>query len=227
MPYPKVIQTTFASGSPNSGGSTGFGALHPQSGDSMYVFIAYDAGSPGSNHVTSVSDSSSNFYAKAGAIQNTGHVGIPNPSVEVWYADNVPNNGTLIVSVGFFASTYFVFDVAIIRGVASSGSIDTLSAGQTGNSASSSDPIVTVSPDDLVIACQCTANGITSAPASGGGFTSVMLEQQSGGTASDVYVDLWEGGPAPPNDFNSSFSWTGAVTGHLSGALQTPDSTRP
>jgi hypothetical protein len=208
MAYPKVVaagSATAASGHAAGSGQTVSGQLNPKTGDSLYVFVSYQGGLLGPV-VSGVSDTSSNLYKRAARKQN--NVTSPYPAVDVWYSDNVPSNSTLQVTVTFSSNTVFAFYAIDIAGAAPTDSLDALSAGQESSAKSSSDSIASIGPNDLVMACQASANVTGSSMSSGGGFTATELELESGTSTSDVLLDVWQDGPASPNDFNSSLSWT-------------------
>ncbi len=210
MTYPKVTATVQASAvytSPASSGTTP--GLAVSAGDSVYVFVGYSAGNTGGVSVSSVTDSqspASNVYKRAGKIQNTGHAFAPNPAVEIWYADNVPANSSLKVTVTFSGVTVFVFAAADVVGVLPSGSLDSITIGQKATSTSSSDPLRTVSPYDLVIACQCSYQGAGTF-ASAGGFVSLFVDQSGSTGNEDLSINGWSIQAVPPADYNSQFSW--------------------
>jgi|GEM_PF-2169811 len=216
MAYPQVIATApavkAAYGHAASMGTTVASSLSPKAGDSIYAFVAYDSGSGGGFTVISVTDTSSNTYKRAGILQNSGHGLAANPSVEIWYADNVPASSNLQVTVHFSFNTVLIFYVCDIRGAPSINSLDIVTSGQKGNASSSSDPFATPSPNDLSFACQCSTANTGSSLGSSGGFGFTAVEDQSGtNTTNDVQIDLFQKGPAGPSDFNASLSWTTAV----------------
>jgi hypothetical protein len=216
--YPKFGTPTLAvvsgHGLVRASGITASGGLNTASGDSIYVFIAYDAGSAGANSVQLVTDSTNVPYKRAAIKQNIGHTGATNPAVEIWYLDNVPASSTVQVTVTFISPCVFVFYAANIKGAANSGSFDMASAGDAANGNNSTDPIASVSPDDLILACQCSVHGTGGTPTSGGGFLPPAgVSEQSSGTNGtyDIFIDLLADGPSSPNDFNSSLSWPNNV----------------
>jgi hypothetical protein len=211
-----------AIGSPaHSGQTTAFAVT---SGDSVYVFVAYDATSTGATQVNTVTDTSSNTYQKAGIVQNTGNSSLAtNPAIEVWYADNVPTNASLKVTVTFNGSssnkTLFAIVAAEITGATSAGSLDAVSAGMafgTGVVAdavtSASDPISIAGPGDLLLAVQCAVRP-TGTVFSGGGFLSSPIPpQDSGGTTSnwplnDVVLNVLPYTPVVGGTYNSATNW--------------------
>jgi hypothetical protein len=223
MAYPSIIQTVSAV-EPYGGSSltieTPASSLSPIEGDSAYIFIFYNGGSTSSPvSVASVVDNASNYYLRAGKVQYSS-VSQPTPTMEIWYTDNAPANSNLRVSVTFSASLASevagVVVAAIVRGAAGVGSVDIVSAGQAASSTSSSDPLTSLSPNDLIIAVQCTVNGMaTSSLTSGGGFTNYYGASNgvaSGASASyDVLASMYTDGPSLPDDFNSSLSWIGSL----------------
>ncbi len=154
--------------------------------------------SSGGISVSTVTDSSGNAYKRAGIIQNKTNSNYP--AEEIWYADNVPANSALTVTVTFNSRTGFFFTAMDISDVSSNGSLDAVSGGQTGNTTSSSDPIGTINLNDLIITNQCALRGIVS-QTSGGGFTSFP-----GGVSGPNYP------PATPLDLNSGLWYLDATT---------------
>jgi hypothetical protein len=208
MAYPKIVASASATApasTPASFGQTTSGQLNPKSGDSIYVFIAYGSGILNLPTVSNVTDSSSNYYRKAGYKRNSSGSYV---TMEIWYADNVPSNSTLQVKVTFTGNTVFAFYASDVAGGAASGSLDVSSSGQTGNATSSSDPTTSVGPNDLIIACQASVNTPPGVISSGGGFTIGPPELASGSSTSDFLLDVFKSGPSEPNDFNASLSWT-------------------
>ena len=86
--------------------------------------------SSGGISVSTVTDSSGNAYKRAGIIQNKTNSNYP--AEEIWYADNVPANSALTVTVTFNSRTGFFFTAMDISDVSSNGSLDAVSGGQTG-----------------------------------------------------------------------------------------------
>src|SRR5579864_5683910 len=148
MSYPSLggsASATAAAGSSRTSGQTVSGQLVPVLGDSVYVIVAYGSGVfPNSRFVSGVTDTSSNTYRKAGGL---GYAGGTYPTLEIWYADNVPANSTLQVTVTFNQSAVFAFYAVIVHGGSAFGSLDVKSGGATGSGTSSSDPLTSVGPN--------------------------------------------------------------------------------
>jgi hypothetical protein len=215
MPFPGF--QTFAQGSAahssQNTGSAATSTIAVNQGDSVYVFVAYgnNAGSVSVKTSPSpgVTDSSGNVYQQVAIKQNTANPTYP--SQEIWVTDDVSANPALTVTVGFTGSTFYVFTAVQVSGADGSGSPDTKSTGTAGNGSSSSDPITTNSPGDLVIACDCSVRG-TGTVTSGGGFTyDTSLSGPSGPTVgSDVYLNLFYLDAAALGSYNSSLNYSTA-----------------
>ncbi len=201
LAFPKILayQTAAAPESTPTTSAPASSAMSVNAGDSVYVFISYGTNSSGGISVSAVTDSHGNAYKRAGIVQNKTNTDYP--AQEIWYADNVPANSALIVTVTFNSSTFFFFTAMDISDAASNGSLDAVSSGQTGNTTSSSDPITTSNLNDLVIANQCALRGIVT-QSSGGGFTSI-----AGGVSGPNFPP-----PPPPLDLNSGLWYLDATT---------------
>ena len=182
-------------------------AIAVNSGDSIYVFIGYDCGSTGSISVSGVSDTI-NKYRPIGKKQNPGQTSPhSNASVEIWCADSVAAASSLTVKVTFSAATFFGIVVQdIVGGAIPTNAFDALSPGSTGSGMTSTDPVSTVSGEDLVIAVQCQSDG-TGALTSGGGFTNVLFADSGFGGLERLTVSGWDLSVRLPSTVNSSFSW--------------------
>jgi hypothetical protein len=193
----------------NSGSATTT-SINVNRGDSVYVFVAYGCAAGSIRVQTStpgVTDSSNNIYKQAAIKQNPADSTYP--AQEIWYADNVPANPALTVSVAFTGgSTFYIFTAVQISGSNGAGSIDVVSSGATGNTSPSSDPITTVNSSDLVIACDCSVRG-TGTVTSGGGFTyNSNLSGPSGPTGGeDVYLNIFYDDAAAAGLYNSELSY--------------------
>jgi hypothetical protein len=178
-----------ASGSPAASGTTSSFAV--QTGDSVYVFVGYATNASGGVTVGSVADTTGNVYKRAGGVLNTETSLYP--AIEVWYADRVPANSSLRVTVTFLGgSTIFTISAVEITGADSGGSLDARSSGDSGSSfptsaPSSEDPISTVTRSDLVIACVCYSVGVGTI-ASGGSFSASSAINLTGGGAGNVGI---------------------------------------
>jgi hypothetical protein len=197
---------------PNAG-SSATSNIAVNQGDSVYVLVAYGCKSGATVSVKTspvgVTDSAGNLYNRAGIKQNGSNSTYP--AIEIWYADNVPANSSLKITVAFTGSTFYVFTAVQVSGSYGAGSIDVVSSGATGNSTSSSDPITTAAPYDLVIACDCSVRG-TGTVTSGGGFTADSgLGGPSGPlVGSDVYLNVFYDDGAAAGNYNSSLSYVTA-----------------
>jgi len=177
-------------------------------GNSVYVFIGYNATLGGPFSVLSVKDSLGNVYSKAGGKQYLSGSG-PWPSVEIWYFDGVAASSSLTVTVIFTGLCYFAIIVAAVTGCAPNGSVDVVSEGEAGSGTSSADPISTLSPNDLVFAFQCQVQG-TGTLGTGGGFTHILYNQSGSSVGGDVTLSGFDLIVSPPNAADSSLSWTTA-----------------
>jgi hypothetical protein len=208
MPFPAVGNYSYASAahsSINSGATTT--PFSVNQGDSVYVFIGYGCGS-GSIDVSSVSDTGGNTYVRAAKKQNATQGSYP--AQEIWYADNVPTVGALTVTVAFSGHTFYYFSAVQVTGANGSGSLDAVSSGATGNTNPGSDPTLTLTPSDLVVACNCE-NRFSGTTTSASGFTQDTTGRSGpsgtvGGGSSDIYMDLWETSAAAPGVYNSDLS---------------------
>jgi hypothetical protein len=190
---------TVDSASPLSSVDTGSFAV--KTGDSVYVFIGYHASSTsGGVSVSQVIDSTGRSYTRAGVKQNNTNSDYP--AIEIWYADNVPENSSLTVNVVFSSATWGAISAVEISGTNVSNSFDGASAGNDGltptSSPSSLDPTNAVNSLDLVIACICyerTVGTITS----GWGFTmSSAIDQNGSPSSNDVGIEgLYYDAPNP------------------------------
>lgn len=216
MSFPKILAYQQAAAAETAQASSGTtAALTAHAGDSIYVFVSYATGPLGNPKVSSVTDSSGNPYVRGAIVQNltnqdgtSGHY----LAEEIWYADNVPANAALTVTVTFSSSTFFVFNAVDISGAAGvSVSRDVFSSGQTGSGTSSSDPISCVSPNDLVIALFCGFR-LTGTPTSAGGFTATFSGVSGGNTTTpkDITSNGFYYDAASAGIQNSSISWTTA-----------------
>lgn len=213
MTYPKILayqQLTAAQSAQNAGGA--LTSFVVNAGDSVYVFASYGTNSTGSTKILSVTDSSGNLYSQAAFIQNLVYQDGASGDYlaeEIWYADNVPANSALTVTFAFTSNTFYVVSGADISGAAGAGvSLDVVSSGQVGSGTTSSDPIVPVSSNDLVIALWCAFRP-TGIPIIGGGFTSTMGNTSGGSVATpkDLTSSLYYLNAAAAGQQNSSLSW--------------------
>jgi hypothetical protein len=189
--------------------------LAVKQGDSVYVFIGYN-NAGGTLSVESVADNqpvggglAQNVYKRASIVPNTSGSSAPYPSVEVWYADNVPSNSALEVTVTFSGSTWFAVVAADVAGTSTGGSIDAVSLGDAGSGMTSTDSIASGYANDLVVAIQCQVVG-TGTLSSGGGFThpSGFFEESGSGVPShDISISGWELSQGSPGSANSDLSW--------------------
>ncbi len=212
MVYPTFgtsAQGAASNASPN-GGSSATSAITVNRGDSVYVLVAYGCGSGATISVKyptpGVTDSAGNVYQRIAIKQNGSNSTYP--AIEVWCADNVPATSALTISVAFTANTFYIFSAVQISGAYGAGSVDLHTAGDAHSGTSSTDPITTDAPYDLVVACQCDVRG-TGTLTSGGGFTmDTGLSGASGGTlGSDVYLQVFYLEAAAAGAYNSSLSW--------------------
>lgn len=230
MTKPSIISYSSAyagSGSPSGSGTTSPG-MNVALGDSVYVFIVYDAGQSGGVSVKSVTDnqsgSVSNQYRRAGVVQNTGHSGEANPSVEIWYADGVAPNSILEVTVTFNTSAVFAVVAVNVRGAYAAGSLATISSGAIGSGTIVSDPFTTAGSDELAIAVPCVLAPDGGGWSAGTGWTNpASFNNYSGSTANDVQLYGFVLGPVPPGSYNSDITWLASSPyAALSVGIQSP-----
>ena len=212
MVYPAIGSNGFTSvghTSPTGSGTTSTLTVH--SGDSIYVFIGYAAIVSGNNvSVTGVSDGSGNTYKRAAGIRNVGTSIYP--AIDVWYVDNVPANSSIQVTVTFSHNTFFTVSAIEVTGSNPGGSLDGATVGVVGasfptSSPSSMDPITTVNPNDLVIACVCFQRGVGTV-SSGGGFTLSSAIDVIGPGSGDTGIEGFYDDVASPGSVDSKLHGT-------------------